>query len=569
MLKHIFISCCLFFTFHFVTAQEFPTKNYPVNYFRQPHSIPIKLNANFGEMRPNHFHMGLDYNTLKKENIPQVAVADGYVGRIKIEPGGFGNAIYLYHPNGYTTLYAHLNNFYPELQQWVKEQQYKLQSWRVELEVPANLFPLKKGQFIAYSGNTGGSQGPHLHFEIRRTSDDACLNPLLFYKFFDITPPDITKLVMYDRNLSTYEQWPRTIGLSKTTNGYGVAGGTITVSSDKISFGVTATDRITGVPNSNGFYEAVIYLDDQPVSGFQLDGIDYLQTRYLNAHIDHKIKAAGGSYVQHLSPLPGDRLPVYKKWNNDGLIYLNDTALHRIRITIKDVNGNASSLNFNVRRTNKYNKPNSIIQDNRYMLPNQINIFDREDVELFMSEKGLYDAIRFVYNYKAKVDAYSNIHILHTHLIPVHDTMIIRIKPNKPVPASVQSKIIMVKSVKGKPDVKKANFSNGKYEASFREFGEFWLAADTTQPTLAVLGIQDRGILNAGGKIMVITKDNWEKLKNFRASLNGKWLMFSQRGNNYTYKVDEYCPPGEYELKLIIEDEAGNSTEKVIRFTRK
>jgi murein DD-endopeptidase MepM/ murein hydrolase activator NlpD len=568
MLKSIFTFYFLFFT-SLLFAQEFPSKNYPVNYFRHPHSIPIKLNANFGEMRPNHFHMGLDYNTLKKENIPQVAVADGYVGRVKIEPGGFGNAIYLYHPNGYTTLYAHLNNFYPELQQWVKEQQYKLQSWRVELEVPANLFPVKKGQFIAYSGNTGGSQGPHLHFEIRRTIDDACLNPLLFYKFYDVTPPDVSKLVLYDRNLSTYEQWPRVIGLTKTTSAYGVTGGIITVSSDKISFGVTATDRITGVPNGNGFYEAVAYLDEEPVSGFQLDGIDYLQTRYLNAHIDHKIKAGGGSYVQHLSPLPGDRLPIYKKWNNDGLIHLIDTSMHAVRITLKDANGNATHLRFNVRRTMNTSSTPAIQQDSRYMLPNQINIFDRDDVELFMSEKGLYDAIRFIYNYKAKGDAFSNIHILHTHLVPVHDNMTIRIKPNRSIPAVLQNRVVMVKSVKSKTDAVKATFVNGMYEARFREFGEFWLEADTLKPSITIMGIQDGGVLSAGGRIVVITKDNHEKLKNFRAELNGKWLMFSQRGNNFTYKVDEYCPPGEYELKLSIEDEAGNSTERVIRFTRK
>ncbi len=569
MLKHFFIFYFLFSVFHFSSAQGFLPKNYPTDYFRHPQNIPIKLNANFGEMRPNHFHMGLDYNTLKRENIPQVAVADGYVGRIKIEPGGFGNAIYLHHPNGYTTLYAHLNEFYPELQRWVKEQQYQLQSWRVELNVPANLFPVKKGQFIAYSGNTGCSQGPHLHFEIRRTKDDACLNPLLFYKFYDITPPDISKLVVYDRNKSTYEQTPRTIALSKTAGGYGIAGGTLTVSSDKISFAITATDRLTGVPNANGFYEAMVFVDEQPISGFQLDDISYLDTRYLNAHTDYKIKAAGGAYVQHISPLPGDRLSIYKKWNTDGLVHLNDTALHQVLITVKDANNNTSNLRFAVKRTSVVSSSLAIHQDGRYMLPNQMNIFDRDDVEMYMSEKGLYDAIRFVYNYKTKATAFSNIHVLHTPLVPIHDSITIRIKPNRGIPVLLNGHILMVKAAKGKTDVMKAKLVRGMYEAKFREFGEFWLEADTVQPTIAILGVKDAGVVTAASKIVVMTSDNWNEVKNFRATLDGQWLMFSQRGNHFTYRVDEHCPPGEHELIIHIEDEAGNITERKINFTRK
>jgi len=170
MLKHFIILYFSFFIFHSATAQLFPAKNYPKGYFRNPQNIPIKLNANYGEMRPNHFHMGLDFSTQQHENVAEVAVADGYIGKVKIEAGGFGNAIYIYHPNGYTSLYAHLNAFYPELQKWVIEQQYKAQSWKIELNLPPNLFPVKKGQFIAYSGNTGGSQGRHLNFEIRRKS---------------------------------------------------------------------------------------------------------------------------------------------------------------------------------------------------------------------------------------------------------------------------------------------------------------------------------------------------------------------------------------------------------------
>jgi murein DD-endopeptidase MepM/ murein hydrolase activator NlpD len=312
-------------------SQLFPDQNYPSNYFRYPLNIPLKLNANFGEMRPNHFHMGLDLFTERRVNLPVVAPADGWIAKIKIDPNGFGNAIYVNHPNGYTTLYAHMNTFPPQTEAAIKEAQYAKQKWNGDVEFEQNQFPVKKGQFIGYSGNTGASAGPHVHYEIRGTEDDACLNALLFHKVYDVTPPDITKLAVYDRNKSTYEQFPRNLALVRAAGGYAVAGGTVSVNSNQISFALVATDRITGVPNSNGIFEAVVYMDDEPISGFRIDGVDYLQTRYLNAHIDYRIKTGGGSYFQHLSPLPGDRLPIYFK-KDDGLIHLNDTAIHQIKM---------------------------------------------------------------------------------------------------------------------------------------------------------------------------------------------------------------------------------------------
>lgn len=170
---------CIFFLSS-ASAQKPARTDYPKGYFRYPLDIPPKLNANFGEMRPNHFHMGLDLFTQRKENLPIYAAAEGYVSRVKIEPGGFGNAIYIAHPNGLTTLYAHMNDFMPALQQYVKEQQYRTESWEQDLAIPAGKFPLKKSDFIGYSGNTGGSQGPHVHFEIRETVSEKCLNGLLF-----------------------------------------------------------------------------------------------------------------------------------------------------------------------------------------------------------------------------------------------------------------------------------------------------------------------------------------------------------------------------------------------------
>src|ERR1043165_8542661 len=155
-------------------------QSYPKYYFRNPLGIPMQLTGNFGELRSNHWHMGLDIRTNEKENQPVYAAAEGYIAKVRIEPFGFGRSIFINHPNGLTTVYGHLNDFFPELEQYVTEQQYKLESWAVELEFHENKFKVFKSQLIAYSGNTGSSRGPHLHFEIRDTKTSKCLNPLLF-----------------------------------------------------------------------------------------------------------------------------------------------------------------------------------------------------------------------------------------------------------------------------------------------------------------------------------------------------------------------------------------------------
>src|ERR1700761_2779807 len=204
-MRYFLPAVCLLCSLHGF-PQLFSPASYPHDYFRNPLAIPMSLAANFGELRPNHYHMGLDIRTQHRENLPVYAAADGYVARVSVEPGGFGQAIYINHPNGYTTVYGHLNLFFPALAAYVSDQQYRKQSWSVYLQLQPNQFPVKKGDFIALSGNTGGSQGPHLHFEIRRTAGDINQNPLLFgLPVLDNTAPTLQRLAWYDRNQGIYE----------------------------------------------------------------------------------------------------------------------------------------------------------------------------------------------------------------------------------------------------------------------------------------------------------------------------------------------------------------------------
>jgi len=543
---------------------------YPQGYFRNPLAIPMNLAGNFGELRPNHYHMGIDIKTNQRENLPVYAAAEGFVSRIKIEPGGFGRAIYITHPNGYTTLYAHLNDFVPRIEAWVKQKQYEKQSWKIQLDLQPGQFPVKKGEQIAFSGNTGGSQAPHVHFEIRRTSDDVNLNPLLFgLPLQDKVKPRILRLAIYDRTRSIYEQAPRIIPVKLTSRGYVTTPAVINLSSPLISVAVTAFDTHTGSSNKNGIFEGVLKVNNKEDETFRMDDISYNDTRYLNAHIDYRYKTLTGTYLQHFSELPGYLNSIYSNDTTRGVIDISDNDLYDIELEVSDAEGNRSRLLTHVQY--EYQHPPPPPPAGKMFYPLMLDGFESETCEFYIGENCLYDSVHV--NHKAfsspNPDVISDVHAIGASYIPIHDSFMVRLQPLTLISELDKQWTVMQWFSGTRSSAQKVQWQNQWATANFRDFGNFMLVVDTIPPIITPIGFKEGADLSKSQRIMFSVKENLPVVQNVRAELDGKWLRFTNdKGKNFIYRFDEKCPPGNHELVITAEDVAGNKTRNSYRFTR-
>ncbi len=544
----------------------FPEKAYPKGYFRNPLNVPIELAGNFGECRPNHFHSGIDIKTQQKENLPVHAAADGYISRIKIEPGGFGNAIYITHPNGYVTLYAHLNKYAPELDAYVKKKQYENESWRIDQELKPSLFPVKKGQMIAWSGNTGSSEAPHLHFEIRDGRNEKPLNPLLFgFDVADTKAPVLNRLAIYNKENSLYEQSPVLVALHKKGNVYVPPTDTLKVNAYAAGLALSADDFINSSYNTLGIFEMRLFLDDAPQFAFQLDNIGYDETRYMNAHADYKTRKSGGPWLQCCFKMPGDRLDIYQSFNNlNGVLDISDGKVHQVRMEVDDAAGNTSVLQFCIVQKGT---PKATACAGKLLVPGKINVASGADYQLSMPENALYDNVCLNPSSKPMTTALSNLVALGSAAIPVHTYFDLRIKPAKVIAPDQKNKLAIVQSAFGKQNGKAAQYDGTWANVKVRDFGDYKLVADTQGPKIAS-AIKPDADLSKASRISFTVTDAITSVDKFRAELDGKWLRFVQRGNVFYYDFDEKCPAGKHALKVTAADENGNQTVYTLNFKR-
>jgi hypothetical protein len=556
---------------------------YPQDYFRNPLEIPIFLAGNFGECRPGHFHSGVDIKTKGEENQPVHAAADGYISRIKMEKSGFGHALYITHPNGYTTLYAHLNDFAPAIQKYLHRSQYDRQRWDVDLQLSPAQFPVKKGDLIAWSGNTGGSTAPHLHFEIRNTKTEHPLNPELFgLPIEDKIPPTAAEVVLYypaNADLGFYENNRVFVSLAQKSGAYKpkgvndplvkVAGDTIITYPGTIAIGINADDYMDGSDNTLAFYTARLFVDDVLQSQVTLDDIGYDVSRYINAYADYKTRQQLRKWEQCIFRLPGNRLDnIYTYLNAaNGRVTLLKGRTYKIVIVLTDDKGNESTVSFFASATAEP-APVPVAEKGIHFFAAKPNRFANDQVSFELDNRQLYDDIWFDYRSAPANDVYSDKFNLHYPYVPVHHYFDLNLKPNKPIPAELKDKVAMIYS-DGKDEDGRAAVAtdNSWYKAAVRNFGTYWLDIDTIPPTIKSLQ-KNGAILSKAKQITFEVKDAMTSVKTFSGYIDGKWVCFEQHGKLFFYKFDERCPRGKHELTFKAEDENGNARSVKLKFTR-
>jgi hypothetical protein len=537
-------------------AQSFFTlPKYPTTQFSNPMEIPISLSGNFGECRPNHFHSGLDIRTNKVENLPVHSIGNGYISRIKIDNGGFGNAIYINHIGGYTSLYAHLNKFYPELEAYVKAKQYEQKRWNIDILLTPNIFPLMKGKFLAYSGNTGSSQAPHLHLEIRDTKTEKPLNGLLFLNLPDNEAPKFKKIALYDANKSIYNQSPKQLLCVKKGNDYKLENDTVILSSNALGMGIVAMDPLQSALHEVGVFEANVYVDNKPIYGWQLNNIGYEETRYMNAMADYKTKMSGGNWIQLLYKMPGDQLKIYKSFNNNnGKIVFENNIAKQIKVCLKDVSGNESSLVF-------WAKTNVITgqKETNKFEPNRINTFNDGNISFKMPATILYDGVSAPVQMIPGADFTKAQYVIFNKDIPAHDYFDLKLKPQVSITGTQATKVAFIyNGKKGKA----AKMQDAWAVCAVREFGNYSLKLDNTAPVITGTVAP---ILKTN-KIIIKAKEETTSVANFTGTIDNKWVCFAQKGENYTYELDKYCGIGTHNLVITASDENGNTSSKTFNF---
>lgn len=547
--------CIFLFVFgsSFLKAQHFFTpKSYPTGCFANPLHIPMELVGNFGECRPNHFHSGIDIRTGGKENLPVYAIGEGYVSRIKIEPKGFGNALFITHPNGYTSVYAHLNKFFPLLEDFIRKKQYETKKWQQDISLAPQQFPVMKGQYIANSGNTGSSQGPHLHLEIRNTKTENPLNPLLFFTTLkDTKPPVIRQLAVYDSHQSIYEQQPLLFPILKGK----LKKDTLIIASTSLYLGLVGDDFMEVSRGTLGIYEMRMYVDDQPYFSWQMDDISYDVTRYMNAFADYKTRVNGGPWIQLCHQLPNNNLEVYKDpGGNKGVITFTSSTPKKIVIEVADTKNNIQRIQFYIQ-----SKMQDVVKGaSTIFKAGKENTYKSGSILCNFPRESFYDHVHFETNsfYEGGRMMYQ---VSQTE-IPLHHEVDLYLKPDFTVPSIWKVKMALrwhsdlnQKDIKGMAAV----VDREMLKVKMKEFGTFEMVLDTIPPQILTTLKNGMNISNIK-RLSVEVKDDITSIQTCEAFVDEEWLRLVQKGNIWYYELDEHFPGGTHTFTVRASDENNN-----------
>lgn len=559
-----------------VTDPPAVKKSYPKNFFASPVKRDILLSGNFGELRSNHFHAGLDIKSQRGTVGDSLfAAGNGFIARIKVQPDGYGNALYIQHPNGFTTLYGHMEEYREDIASYVKDMQYARQNFEVELFPESSRFAVKQGEYIGKMGNTGSSGGPHLHFEIRQSLGDVPVNPLLFgLPIDDRTLPSIQGLKSYSLNdkLETINEDYHRLKY-QSAGKYGLYD-TLLLSAWRAGFSVKGFDRMNGSNNTQGFYIVDFYVDDSLQYNFTFDRIPFSETRYLNAHIDYPDRMLGKGYWNRCFTLPGNNLNIYSRYDKAGVVELFADEARKVTIYCSDYNGNTSSLEFYVKRdTNMIEFPR---QPFDFVLkPNEPFTLEKEGMRAEFPARACYENLYA----KCKVQEakspgyYSPIYAFGQAEMAIHSYFNISL-PFSGIPDEDLDKAFIAwrRSGGGWSNCGGKVFGN-QVHGQVRQLGEYTVRLDKTPPTIRPL-VYSRN-MQSYWRMAFKIDDNIRSTGRasdlrFKATVDGKWILmeYDKKIDLLTHIFDGRIGPGEHTFELRVWDDRQNVAVYTSTFTR-
>jgi len=545
---------------------------YPENIFADPVEGDIQLSGTFGELRSNHFHAGIDIKGYIGKSL--FAAAEGFVSRVKVEEGGYGKAIYIQHPNGYTTVYAHLNRFTPEIEAWIKQQQYRRKTFAVDLRPKSGQFTFDRGQPIGQMGTSGYSFGPHLHFEVRRSDVQRPTNPLFFgVQIQDELPPVFRELKVYVLDERKNVLGEQKINVFKTPRGYRVVGDTVFVPGSRVGFGLKAYDQMNGTPNRNGLFQLSLYQEEELQYRMEMESFSFVETRYMNAHLDYAEKTLHRSNYYRAYIQPGNKASVYIDLGKDGSLSLSEKEARQINLAGQDFNGNRSVLSFWVKK-----KGETRGEEKREITLPLTEPFCKTDggFEVCFRRESFYTDVTIPLSLEENdsLSPYSPLVSLGDASVPVHRYFSVRM-PVGQLPAGLRDKaLIAYQREEGKMVNIGGDWEDGFLVSRHRAFGKFQVAIDDEAPKIKPLGF--KADMTDADQLRFLLHDNFPTSGRahglrYRGYIDGEWVLFGFDAKNsllWHDFSDGKVGPGRHSLRLEVKDDRNNLAVWEGEFTR-
>lgn len=534
--------------------------------FSNPLLITPTLSGTFAEIRSNHFHSGIDLRTNESEGLPVLAAADGFISRIKVSSTGFGNVIYLKHPQGFTTVYAHLHHFSDTVEKIVETEQYKRKSFEIELFLAEGSLPVNQGQLIGFSGNTGSSAGPHLHFEIRDTKTEMPLNPLSkLNPLVDTITPVIRNIMLIDYapfNDAFYASARVLMPVNDPEISARIPIDTLYYSS-MAGIAVETYDMMNGSSASLGIQKISLRENDKIVFTYEVEKFAFSETRYVNASIDYPQFIEQGKTFILLHRLPGNELSAMSTQKNSAILNGELNRLSKCEVSVTDFNGNSASHIFYIQKINKKGLP-VIPENNKYIAFNKTPTAQKDNakIEFPSDSKVTYNIHDFEFlTIDSTLAEFSAFVKAGSSSIPLHQSCELSIKTRN-LPVSLQSKALIVRLTDKNERISIGGvFQEGWVKASVKSLGNFFVGIDTVSPEIIPSGVSYDAIWQSH-KITFKLTDNLSGVDKYEMIIDGKWVpaRFDAKSGQLFYVIPAVQKQAERSVRVTVTDQKGNKS---------